>query len=369
LWSQESRQSPLFQDTARRVVSAGKAVVARLTDTLPAEGFGMLRAFDLSQWRGDPQDPLLDKLHDAVRQMVVRDLCAQAEHWRSISDRNDASALSDYLTRYGPEGAFAALAQWRLHRLTGEPRAPRAPSQTRALIASPARSASRAMAPALSPPRTTPAPSPSGEARSLDTSGARASQRRRNGVSRLRGAMIMTMIPFVVGVALGGAFSLPGLGGSANVLGPAETLAAPIDAGIRPLGATAPAALAAVPEAWVSSLALLYEAEPGHVPSAATTARVSAPTIPSNGNDAPAGPTVLAVAPLVSDDSAAPAAALVAEAAPGDAGLSASSPRDAIATVDSSDLGQDVAALIQDSMTLINKVDGALSEFRRLEPR
>jgi hypothetical protein len=373
LWSQESRQSPLFQDTARRVVSAGKAVVARLTDTLPAEGFGMLRAFDLSQWQGDPQDPLLDKLHDAVKQMVVRDLCGQAEHWRSISDRNDASAFSDYLTRYGPEGAFAALAQWRLHRLTAEPGAqPRVPSQTRALVASPAPrpAANRAMPPALPPPRAMPAPSPIGDARGLDGSGSRATQRRRNGVSRLRGAMIMTMTPFVVGVALGGAFSVPGLGGSTNVLGPAETLAAPIDAQTRPLGATAPSALAAVPEAWLSALTLLPDAESEQV-AAASAERLPAPTTSPNGNDAPAGPTVLAVAPLISNEPVEGAAAVVAEAAPHNADLSASSPHDAIAddAVRGSALGQDVAALIQDSMTLINKVDGALTEFRRLEPR
>jgi hypothetical protein len=333
----------------------------------------MLRAFDLSQWRGDPQDPQLDKLHDAVRQMVVRDLCAQAEHWRSISDRNDASAFSDYLTRYGPEGAFAALAQWRLHRLTGDPPAqPRAPPQTRALIASPAPRplANRALPPALSPPRAMPAPSPIGDGRGLDTSGPRAMHRRKNGVSRLRGAMIMTMTPFVVGVALGGAFSFPGFGGSTNVLGPAESLAAPIDAQTRPLGAATPSALAAVPEVWLSALTLLSEAEPEPV-AAASAQRVPAPTTSPNGNEAPAVPTVLAVASLASSEPVAVAAAVVADAGPSDADLSASSPRVAIAddAVHGADLGQDVAALIQDSMTLIDKVDGALSEFRRLEPR
>jgi hypothetical protein len=125
-----------------------------------------------------------------------------------------------------------------------------------------------------------------------------------------------------------------------------------------------------VPEVWLSALTLLSEAEPEPV-AAASAQRVPAPTTSPNGNEAPAVPTVLAVASLASSEPVAVAAAVVADAGPSDADLSASSPRDAIAddAVHGADLGQDVAALIQDSMTLIDKVDGALSEFRRLEPR
>ena len=43
----------------------------------------------------------------------------EAEHWRSIRHSKDPTAFLDYLARYGPEGAFAELAEYRLKQLEG----------------------------------------------------------------------------------------------------------------------------------------------------------------------------------------------------------------------------------------------------------
>jgi protein TonB len=181
VWSQASIRSRPFLDAAQRVINAGKAVVASLIEPPPPSSIGSSPAFDLSGWDGDPNDPALDPLFFAVDRMVnsaraavgggaatqeeeyeppppraapvsarstpaprrggpsVEHLGAEAELWRSIRESREPADFMDYLARYGPDGAFADVAELRLKQLTDAPRAP-------ARSAAPA-PASRPMAP------------------------------------------------------------------------------------------------------------------------------------------------------------------------------------------------------------------------------
>jgi protein TonB len=142
--------------------------VASLIEPPPPSSIGDSPAFDLSRWDGDPNDPSLDPLFFAVDRMVnaartsvgapVRDddydappqpaprpaprpapappprqatpmggdhLGSEAEHWRAIRDSRDPADFMDYLSRYGPQGAFAEVAELRLKQLTAGGAAPR----------------------------------------------------------------------------------------------------------------------------------------------------------------------------------------------------------------------------------------------------
>lgn len=46
-------------------------------------------------------------------------LGSEAEHWRAIRDSRDPADFMDYLSRYGPQGAFAEVAELKLKQLTG----------------------------------------------------------------------------------------------------------------------------------------------------------------------------------------------------------------------------------------------------------
>jgi len=193
VWSQASIRSRPFLDAAQRVINADKAVVASLIEPPPPSSIGNSPVFDLSNWDGDPNDPALDPLFFAVDRMVnsaraavgantaraaepepyeppvprrepppaarreaplpptrpapraaapppsysqqrpapAEALGSEAEHWRAIRDSRDPADFMDYLSRYGPEGAFAEVAELRLKQLTSRsdpPRpAPRAP--------------------------------------------------------------------------------------------------------------------------------------------------------------------------------------------------------------------------------------------------
>jgi len=160
VWSQASIRSRPFLDAAQRVINANKAVVASLIDPPPPSSIGDSPAFDLSQWDGDPNDPVLDPLFFAVDRMVnaaragvgassapeapaydpppqprrappppapqaptftrpgADPLSTDAEHWRAIRDSRNPSDFMDYLARFGPEGAFAEVAELRLKQLT-----------------------------------------------------------------------------------------------------------------------------------------------------------------------------------------------------------------------------------------------------------
>lgn len=166
VWSQASIRSRPFLDAAQRVINAGKAVVASLIEPPPASSIGNSSAFDLSHWDGDPNDPALDPLFFAVDRMVNsartavagtapaplepappqrvmapppqpratpapqprpasyrpgpsdEQLGAEAEHWRSIRESRNPADFMDYLARFGPDGAFADVAELRLKQLT-----------------------------------------------------------------------------------------------------------------------------------------------------------------------------------------------------------------------------------------------------------
>ena len=191
VWSQASIRSRPFLDAAQRVINAGKAVVASLIEPPPPSSIGSSPAFDLSGWDGDPNDPALDPLFFAVDRMVnsaraavgggaaqeeeyeppparaapaptrstpaprrggpsVEHLGSEAELWRSIRESREPADFMDYLARYGPDGAFADVAELRLKQLTDAPRAPvrsSAPAPTSRPMAP--RSTARAEPPAL----------------------------------------------------------------------------------------------------------------------------------------------------------------------------------------------------------------------------
>lgn len=184
VWSQASIRSRPFLDAAQRVINANKAIVASLIDPPPPSSIGNSPAFDLSRWNGDPNDPSLDPLFFAVDRMVnsarvgtapARDdayeaaparaaprapppappppayrpppaaaapppadpLGNEADHWRTIRDSRNPADFMDYLSRFGPQGTFAEVAELRLKQLTNaeqqrppvrqEPRAEAAP--------------------------------------------------------------------------------------------------------------------------------------------------------------------------------------------------------------------------------------------------
>jgi protein TonB len=198
VWSQASIRSRPFLDAAQRVINAQKAVVASLIEPPPPSSIGDSAVFDLSDWDGDPNDPTLDPLFFAVDRMVnsartsvgaaetvayeapreapppprvaprapppppqqnlftrsSRDsLGSEAEHWRSIRDSRDPSDFMDYLARYGPEGAFAEVAELRLKQLTSRGEARPAPPR-----AAPASAPMPRPAPRTQPRAETPAP-------------------------------------------------------------------------------------------------------------------------------------------------------------------------------------------------------------------
>jgi protein TonB len=165
VWSQASIRSRPFLDAAQRVINADKAVVASLIEPPPPSSIGNSPAFDLSDWNGDPNDSALDPLFFAVDRMVNSQrasvgaaaappseyerpttydpppsrtrapapaprpeaapapssgdpLQSESEHWRAIRDSRSPADFMDYLARFGPDGAFAELAELRLKQLT-----------------------------------------------------------------------------------------------------------------------------------------------------------------------------------------------------------------------------------------------------------
>jgi TonB family protein len=96
-------------------------------------------------------------------------LGSEAEHWRAIRDSRNPADFMDYLARYGPEGAFAEVAELRLKQLTSRTDPPpptRAPASRTAPLSRPS--------PALPPSRPamrmeTPPPSRRAEAPPVPT--------------------------------------------------------------------------------------------------------------------------------------------------------------------------------------------------------
>jgi hypothetical protein len=193
VWSQASIRSRPFLDAAQRVINADKAVVASLIEPPPPSSIGEAPAFDLSDWNGDPNDSCLDPLFFAVDRMVNsqrtavgaapsadldeppppprparRDppprapayapppapadpLRSETEHWRVIRDSRNPADFMDYLARYGPDGAFAEVAELRLKQLT-ERAAPAARAPAPAVPLRPRPEARREPPPSVRPP-------------------------------------------------------------------------------------------------------------------------------------------------------------------------------------------------------------------------
>jgi hypothetical protein len=298
VWSENSHHSLFFRDAASRLFRAGAAVVATLTHVPPPPCFGASLNFDLSAWLGDSCDPALDPLVAAIQQMIVRDLCTQAECWRSIRDSRDPSPLLDYLARYGPDGAFSALVAKRLKQLGPEPR-PRPRVPTTALVLAPAAdiastvdqrsllippaASSRTRAPsahshAISPPspaypaakfsrtKAASAPAHTNSAPSAARVAATAVRTKpsnataaapTNGTHKLApnavdalaapGRRVRMMFPFLIGAVLVGAAYFGALGVSKYAFGPTESLAAPTDAPVLLLNESGPAHISTEP--------------------------------------------------------------------------------------------------------------------------
>ena len=282
VWSQASIRSRPFLDAAQRVINANKAVVASLIEPPPPSSIGDSPAFDLSRWDGDPNDPALDPLFFAVDRMVnsarasvgaqtrhedfdpppapppraaprppppaapVRQsappadpLGSEAEHWRAIRDSRNPTDFMDYLSRYGPQGAFAEVAELRLKQLTASGAAAarmETPAPTRyppqRAEAPPRRDPPppRRTEPALPParraeaPRRTPPPD-----RSFDRADLRDPPRGEGGALRA-----FVLIALLGGAALAGGLYFGGGMGDMGANAPGEQSA---DAGAAPLDA------------------------------------------------------------------------------------------------------------------------------------
>ncbi len=283
VWSQASIRSRPFLDAAQRVINANKAVVASLIDPPPPSSIGDALAFDLSRWDGDPNDPALDPLFFAVDRMVnaaragvgantapeapaydpppqprraappppppapqpptftrpgADPLSTDAEHWRAIRDSRNPSDFMDYLARFGPEGAFAEVAELRLKQLTNAQADVRAPAPRPTPPPAPPPRAPItprvAMPPTREPRRLDPPPAavrrpepqrrpPPPPERSYDRADLREPPRREGGALRA----------FILVALLGGAALAGGLyfGGGMQDVGGAqeEQIAAPSD--------------------------------------------------------------------------------------------------------------------------------------------
>ncbi len=270
VWSQASIRSRPFLDAAQRVINAGKAVVASLIEPPPPSSIGSSPAFDLSEWDGDPNDPALDPLFFAVDRMVnaaraqvgataqiadpqtyeapaprtprapaptpqrstyraprdepTDDISSETEYWRAIRDSRDPSDFMDYLARFGPDGAFAEVAELRLKQLTDatKSRAPAPRGATpRAPTAMPSsRPMARQEAPRIEPPvrRADPppprrAPAPAFD-RGYDRPPADLTEPLRRHGSTLRLVVLVALLVAALGGGLYFGGGLDGFGGS-----------------------------------------------------------------------------------------------------------------------------------------------------------
>jgi protein TonB len=278
VWSQASIRSRPFLDAAQRVINANKAVVASLIEPPPPSSIGDSPAFDLSRWDGDPNDPSLDPLFFAVDRMVNAartsvgapaheedyeapppqpapprpaprpapapppsrhshgapagdQLGSEAEHWRAIRDSRNPADFMDYLSRYGPQGAFAEVAELRLKQLTAGGASQRqAPAQQRTAPSrypeQQRREPQRRPETSLPPPRRAEAPRRMPPDRSYDRADLREPSR--DG-GPLRAIVLIALLG---GAALGGGLYFGGGMGGFGASAPPEQTA---DVGADPL--------------------------------------------------------------------------------------------------------------------------------------
>ncbi len=72
LWGDEAARTPAMMDAIDRAAATGKALIARLSPRPLPLNLRSPPNFDLSGWRGDPDDPLLDKLLLALDEKLQR---------------------------------------------------------------------------------------------------------------------------------------------------------------------------------------------------------------------------------------------------------------------------------------------------------
>jgi hypothetical protein len=94
VWSEGASQSPPFNQAAARVLAAGRAVLATLDGCQAPAELGSAPLFDLSGWRGDADDSLLDPLFAAIDKMAA-ERRAELEQWGASARRRDTSVVLD----------------------------------------------------------------------------------------------------------------------------------------------------------------------------------------------------------------------------------------------------------------------------------
>jgi hypothetical protein len=72
LWGDEAARTPAMMDAIDRAAATGKALIVRLSPRPLPLNLRSPPNFDLSGWRGDPDDPLLDKLLLALDEKLQR---------------------------------------------------------------------------------------------------------------------------------------------------------------------------------------------------------------------------------------------------------------------------------------------------------
>jgi hypothetical protein len=94
VWSEGASQSPPFNQAAARVLAAGRAVFAILDGCQSPAELGSAPLFDLSGWRGDADDSLLDPLFATIDKMAA-ERRAELEQWGASAPRRDTSVVLD----------------------------------------------------------------------------------------------------------------------------------------------------------------------------------------------------------------------------------------------------------------------------------
>lgn len=121
LWSQASIRSRPFLDAAQRAVNAHKAVVACLIDAPPSSSLNQSPCFDLRDWSGSPDDPLIDPLYFAVDRMV------NAQRAANPAPETSREASREREQPRAPAPSYAAPPPYARARQAPAPQAPPQP--------------------------------------------------------------------------------------------------------------------------------------------------------------------------------------------------------------------------------------------------
>lgn len=134
LWSERSVKSTFVAAEARMALRQGILIPAWLDRSEPPLPFSELHTLDLTNWGGDPADPILEPLILAIERKLgskpdeapsepIGNILAKPEeeatYWRSISE-SPVQSIHEYqlyLNKFGRNSSFAELAQLRIEKL------------------------------------------------------------------------------------------------------------------------------------------------------------------------------------------------------------------------------------------------------------